>query len=57
MTSVIASEAKQSNLNMKKKRIILIILLLITALAFVSCRSEEHFGRRKAPKDCNCTRF
>ena len=42
---------------MKRKRILLFLLLLITALTLVSCRSEEHFGRRKAPKDCNCTRW
>ena len=42
---------------MKTKRIILFLLLCVTAMTMMSCRSQDHFGRRKAPKDCNCTKW
>ena len=42
---------------MKRKRIILILLVFVTAVVLASCRSEERFGQRRAPKDCNCTKW
>ena len=43
---------------MKKKRIVTILVLLITALLLVSCRSQQRFGQRKAPKNCHtCTKW
>lgn len=43
---------------MKRKRIIFLLSLLITAMLLVSCRSQQRFGQRKAPKNCHtCTKW
>ena len=43
---------------MKKNRVIVLLLVLIAGIVLSSCRSQERFGQRKAPKNCHtCTRW
>ena len=39
-------------------KILLAVLLLLGILALGSCRSQQRFGQRKAPRNCNtCTKW
>ena len=41
-----------------KKRILAFLMVIITAVALICCGSQQRFGQRKAPKNCNtCTKW
>lgn len=45
-------------MKIKIKRLIWVMMVVVTAWAMVSCRSQQNFGQRKAPKNCHtCTKW